>query len=55
MKKKHERFHQFGGEAIEALKAGSYTEAESVYNQAELYSRELIADLEKIRRLEEED
>ncbi len=55
LEKKHERFHQFGGEAIEALKAGSYTEAESVYNQAELYSRELIADLEKIRRLEEEE
>ncbi len=51
--KKHERFHKFGGEAIQALKAGNYSEAESVYNQAELYSRELIADLEKIRQLEE--
>lgn len=51
--KKHERFHKFGGEAIQALKAGNYNDAESIYNQAEIYSRELIADLEKIRQLEE--
>lgn len=49
--KKHERFHKFGGEAIHYIKQGNYAEAESVYNQAELYSRELIADLEKIRQI----
>lgn len=49
--KKHERFHKFGGEAIHAIKQGNYSEAEAVYNQAELYSRELIADLEKIRQI----
>ncbi len=49
--KKHERFHKFGGEAIQALKQESYSEAEAVYNQAELYSRELIADLERIRMI----
>ena len=52
--KKHERFHKFGGEAIYALKQGNYSDAEAVYNQAELYSRELISDLEKIRKLAEE-
>lgn len=52
--KKHERFHKFGGEAIHALKQGNYSDAEAVYNQAELYSRELISDLEKIRRIAEE-
>ncbi len=49
--KKHERFHKFGKEAIHYIKQGNYSEAESVYNQAELYSRELIADLEKIRQI----
>ncbi len=49
--KKHERFHKFGGEAIQALKQQNYSEAEAVYNQAELYSRELIADLERIRMI----
>lgn len=52
--KKHERFHKFGGEAIHALKQGNYSDAEAVYNQAEIYSRELISDLEKIRRIAEE-
>ena len=49
--KKHERFHKFGGEAIQALKQNHFSEAETVYNQAELYSRELISDLEKIRQI----
>lgn len=52
--KKHERFHKFGGEAIHALKQGNYSDAEAVYNQAELYSRELISDLEKIRQIAQE-
>ncbi len=46
--KKHERFHKFGSEAIAALKKGDYPQAEQVYNQAEHYSKELIADLEKM-------
>lgn len=49
--KKHERFHKFGAEAIQALKQDRFSDAEAVYNQAELYSRELIADLEKIRQI----
>lgn len=49
--RKHERFHKFGAEAIQALKQDRFSDAEAVYNQAELYSRELIADLEKIRQI----
>lgn len=52
--KKHERFHKFGSEAIDALNHGNYADAEAVYTQAELYSRELIADLEKIQRIAQE-
>lgn len=52
--KKHERFHKFGAEAIQALKHENYQDAEAVYHQAELYSRELIADLEKIQRMAQE-
>ena len=52
--KKHERFHKFGGEAIQALNHNSYSEAEAIYNQAELYSRELIADLERIIQIAHE-
>lgn len=51
--KKHDRFHKFGAEAIEAIKHGNYQEAEKVYNKAELYSRELISDLEKMRQITE--
>ncbi|MCI9124604.1 MAG: hypothetical protein HFH35_11085 [Eubacterium sp.] len=53
--KKHERFHKFGGEAIAALKQENYGKAQQIYNQAELYSRELIADLEKIISIAESD
>lgn len=51
--KKHERFHQFGSEAIHALKNQDYQQAEKIYQQAELYSRELISDLEKMRQIAE--
>ena len=45
---KHQRFHKFGGEVISALKQEDYAKAEQIYYSAEVYSRELIADLEKI-------
>ncbi|MCI8891344.1 MAG: hypothetical protein HFH34_08395 [Eubacterium sp.] len=54
IEKKHERFHKFGGEAIQALERHDFSKAEAVYNQAEIYSRELIADLEKIRQIAQE-
>lgn len=45
---KHQRFHKFGGEVISALKQEDYAKAEQIYYSAEVYSRELIADLENI-------
>ncbi len=51
---KHERFHRFGAEAIQALKKEDYAEAEHIYNQAEIYSRDLMADLEMILSLSQQ-
>ncbi len=45
---KHKRFHRYGATIIEALKNGSFFEAEQVYREAANYSKELIADLEQI-------
>lgn len=50
---KHRRFHQFGASVIRALNFGNYSEAEQIYRKAENYSKELIADLEKILLLAE--
>ncbi len=50
---KHKRFHKFGGEVISALNCGDYAKAEQIYYSAEVYSRELIADLEKILQITE--
>lgn len=45
---KHRKFHRYGATIIEALKNGSFFEAEQVYSEAAEYSKELIADLEQI-------
>ena len=45
---KHERFHKFGAEVVEAIKRSDYAKAEQVYLDAERYSRELIADLQRL-------
>ena len=45
---KHKRFHKFGGEVIAALRKSDYFRAEQLYREAELYSRELISDMEQI-------
>lgn len=50
---KHKRFHKFGGEVISALNDSDYAKAEQIYYSAEVYSRELIADLEKILQITE--
>ncbi len=51
---KHRKFHTYGATALNAINSGRFAEAEKVYREAENYSRELIADLEKIVRLAEE-
>lgn len=50
---KHKNFHQFGASALYALNSGNYSEAEEIYRKAEQYSKELIADMEKILQLVE--
>lgn len=45
---KHRKFHKYGASVIEALESGSYTEAGQIYQEAEEYSKGLIADLEQI-------
>lgn len=50
---KHKRFHQFGASVIRALNSGNYAEAEEIYRKANNYSKDLIADMEKILRYAE--
>ena len=50
---KHKTFHQFGASVIRALNAGNYTDAQRIYGKAEQYSKQLIADLERILLLTE--
>ena len=48
---KHKRFHKYGSEAIYALTSQDYGRAEQIYHEAELYSRELISDLQYILQI----
>lgn len=50
---KHKRFHQFGASVIRALNSGNYADAEEIYRKANNYSKDLIADMEKILLLAE--
>lgn len=45
---KHKKFHGFGSNAIKALFDEDYAKAEKIYREANDYSKELIADMEKI-------
>lgn len=45
---KHQRFHKFGGEVMAAISHEDYAKAEQIYWEAEVYSRELISDLQRI-------
>ncbi len=50
---KHEKFHKYGEQVIEALNQSDYEKAEQLYNDAAAYSQELIADLERILKAAE--
>lgn len=50
---KHQKFHGFGSDAIQALFNEDYARAEQICREAEEYSRELISDMEKIQRIAE--
>ena len=45
---KHQKFHKYGASVINALNSGRFSEAEQVYREAETYSRDLLADLNRI-------
>ena len=51
---KHQKFHGFGSEAIQALFDEDYARAGQICREAEEYSRELISDMEKIQRIAED-
>ncbi len=50
---KHKRFHQFGAEVMEALSKSDYAKAEQVFREAEIYSGELISDMEQMYKIAE--
>ena len=45
---KHQKFHKYGASAINALNSGRFSEAEQICREAEVYSRDLIADMNRI-------
>lgn len=53
LEEKHRRFHGFGHDVINAINSSDYLRAEQLYRDAENYSKELIADLEKLLQLAE--
>lgn len=48
---KHRHFHKYGAAVINAIGRQAYGEAQQIYREAEGYSKELIADMEKILQL----
>lgn len=50
---KHEKFHKYGEKVLQALNNNDYPTAESIYEEARDYSRELISDLEQMIRIAE--
>lgn len=48
---KHQKFHRYGAAVMNAIGNGDYTEAERIYYEAENYSKELIADMERILQI----
>lgn len=47
---KHKKFHSYGADAVKALVNEDYAKAEQVYANAEAYSKELLGDLETIKK-----
>ncbi len=48
---KHQRFHGFGKEAIQALFDEDYAKAEQICREAKDFSQELIADMRQVLRI----
>jgi len=50
---KHKKFHQYGSDVVDAIMSGNYTKAQSLYEEADRYSDELLADLKKMKAIAE--
>lgn len=50
---KHKKFHGYGSKVIQALFKEDYLGAEQICREAEEYSKELIADMERIKKIAE--
>lgn len=48
---KHKHFHEYGSGVIQALFQENYVKAEQIYREADQYSKELIAELEKVKNI----
>lgn len=48
---KHKKFHSYGSQVKKALFDADYTRAEKLYNEADNYSKTLLADLQKIKSI----
>lgn len=48
---KHKKFHDYGSRVIKALFDENYAEAQRIYEEAENYSVELLADLKKLTEI----
>ena len=53
MDAKHKRFHKYGADIIKELLADNFGKADQLYQEAENYSKELIADLGKMKAIME--
>ncbi len=50
---KHKKFHKYGADVINVLNKGEYSKAEQICEEAELYSKSLISDMEGLIQLME--
>lgn len=48
MEAKHKKFHSFGTDAVKAIFNEDYSKADSIYRDAENYSKDLISDLKSL-------
>ena len=51
VEEKHKKLHDFGNRVLKAMMADDYAEAKNVCDEAETYSKVLIADLEEMKKI----
>ena len=54
MAAKHKKFHGYGADVIKAIENRNFEQAEKIYHDAELYSEELISDLDLMKKISDE-